>query len=98
MEAELDQQPGKQLVIVRYWGNHYPFDEWVYNQADIDGSKVIWAREMGSAGNSELIRYYGIGRCGWRSRTRFRRELRRIRLRSQSHDQRKTDCGGDAGL
>jgi hypothetical protein len=33
-------------------------DEWVYNAADIDGSKVIWAREMESANDLELIRYY----------------------------------------
>jgi hypothetical protein len=30
----------------------------VYNQSDIDHAKVIWARDMGSAGNLELIRYY----------------------------------------
>jgi hypothetical protein len=56
IEAWLDRQPGKQLVIVRYWGNHYPFDEWVYNGADIDGSKVIWARD--APNNLELVRYY----------------------------------------
>ncbi len=45
-------------MIVRYWGNHYPFDEWVYNAADIDDSQVIWARDRDPAGNPELIRYY----------------------------------------
>ena len=39
-------------------GNHDPFDEWVYNSADIDGSKVVWARDMDAADNLELIRYY----------------------------------------
>ena len=58
MEAWLEHQPGKQLVIARYWGNHEPFDEWVYNAADIDNSKVIWARDLGAAGNLELIHYY----------------------------------------
>jgi len=58
METWLEHQPGKQLVIVRYWGNHYPFDEWVYNAADIDGSNVIWARDGDPAGNGELIQYY----------------------------------------
>jgi hypothetical protein len=43
---ELQQLPGKQLVIVRYSSNHNPSDEWVYNSADIDGAKVIWAQEM----------------------------------------------------
>jgi hypothetical protein len=30
----------------------------VYNEADIDGSKVIWAQEMDAAANLELIHYY----------------------------------------
>jgi hypothetical protein len=59
IESWLEQQPGKQLVIVRYFGNHYPLDEWVYNRADIDGSKVVWAREMDAKDNLELIHYYG---------------------------------------
>ena len=54
----LSSLPGGQLVIVRYWGNHDPFDEWVYNSADIDGSKVVWARDMDAANNLELIHYY----------------------------------------
>jgi hypothetical protein len=33
-------------------------EEWVYNGAEIDGSKVIWAREMDAAANLELIHYY----------------------------------------
>jgi hypothetical protein len=49
---------GKQLAIVRYSSSHDPYDEWVYNAADIDGSKVIWAREMDSADDRDLIHYY----------------------------------------
>ena len=37
---------------------HNPLDEWVYNLADIDGSKVVWAREMDTTDNLELIHYY----------------------------------------
>jgi len=58
IEAGLERLPGRQLVIVRYSPDHYPFDEWVYNAADIDGSKVIWAREMDPANDLELIHYY----------------------------------------
>jgi hypothetical protein len=58
MEARLEQFSGKQLVIVRYSSTHNPSDEWVYNAADIDASKVIWAREMDPADNSALINYY----------------------------------------
>jgi len=32
--------------------------EWVYNGADIDDQKVVWAQDMGPAENEELIRYY----------------------------------------
>jgi hypothetical protein len=58
IEARLEQMPGRQLVIVRYPLNHNPLDEWVYNAADIDGSNVIWAREMDQSQNLELIRFY----------------------------------------
>lgn len=58
VEDSLEQKPGGQLAIVRYSPDHQPLDEWVYNDADIDRSKVIWARDMGAAENEELIRYY----------------------------------------
>jgi hypothetical protein len=58
IEAQLEQLPGGQLAIVRYGDDHNPQDEWVYNGADIDGSKVVWAREMGAADNVELVHYY----------------------------------------
>jgi hypothetical protein len=63
MLRELQSLPGDQLVIVRYKPKHNPFDEWVYNHADIDKSKVVWARDMGDQ-NSELIRYFS-GRRVW---------------------------------
>src|SRR6202041_502656 len=38
-ESQLEQRPGKHLVVVRYSPEHEPpFDEWVYNAADIDSS------------------------------------------------------------
>jgi hypothetical protein len=56
--AELGKLPGGQLAIVRYTPRHDIFGEWVYNAADIDNSKVVWAREMDSASNLELLRYF----------------------------------------
>jgi predicted membrane protein len=54
----LKQRSESQLVIVRY-GPHHDFNrEWVYNEADIDAAKVIWARDMGSSGNQELRDYF----------------------------------------
>ena len=56
--AELAAMPGKQLAIVRYVPDHLPFDDWVYNAADIDASKVVWAREMDVESNRELLRFF----------------------------------------
>jgi len=56
--SHLEGLPGRQLVIVRYSSNHDAHGEWVYNNADIDGSKVVWARDMGDSGNEELLRYF----------------------------------------
>lgn len=58
VEEQLDHLPGGQLAIVHYAPDHDPTDEWVYNSADINRSKIIWARDMGSAQNAQLIRYY----------------------------------------
>ena len=58
LEAELQQLPGKQLVIVRYAQGHNVLNEWVYNAADINNSRVIWAREMDASSNLEIIHYY----------------------------------------
>jgi hypothetical protein len=62
---ELQNLPGQHLVIVRYEPNHDPDREWVYNAADIDGAKVVWARDMGNADNQELLRYFRNRRV-WR--------------------------------
>jgi hypothetical protein len=56
--AQLNSLPGPQLVLVRYKPGHDTLIEWVYNDADIDSSKVIWARDMGEPQNDELLRYY----------------------------------------
>ena len=56
--AQLDRLPGRHLVFVRYSLAHEPGDEWVYNGADIDGSKTVWAREMSPADDEAIIRYY----------------------------------------
>jgi hypothetical protein len=58
VSRQLAQTQGKQLVFVRYWPQHIFQDEWVYNAADIDGSRVVWARDLGDSENEKLIRYY----------------------------------------
>ena len=58
IQTQLQRMPGNQLVIVRYKPEHEPFAEWVYNDADIDHSKVVWAREMDPVQNQKLIEYF----------------------------------------
>ena len=58
VKRHLESLPGGQIAIVRYSAQHNPQDEWIYNAADIDQSKVIWAREMDPANNRELFQYY----------------------------------------
>lgn len=58
IDAQLEQQPGQQLVLVRYGPHHHLHEEMVFNHADIDGSKVIWARSLGAQKDAELIRHY----------------------------------------
>jgi hypothetical protein len=54
---QLMKRQGSHLLIVRYNPDHDPNREWVYNQADIDRSRIVWARDMGTQ-NQELIRYF----------------------------------------
>lgn len=60
LEADDDQH----LVIVRYPAGHQVLHEWVYNAADIDASKVVWARSMSHEKNAELMDYFN-GRKVW---------------------------------
>ncbi|MDQ6705908.1 MAG: hypothetical protein M3Z85_08075, partial [Acidobacteriota bacterium] len=54
----LRAQGGKHLVLVRYNSKHSFHSGDVHNDADIDKSDVVWARELDSASNEKLLRYY----------------------------------------
>ena len=63
MLARLKKDEGRHLVIVRYGQKFSRFspskeEEWVYNDADIDSAKVVWAREMDAAQNRKLLEYF----------------------------------------
>jgi hypothetical protein len=55
---DLESAPGKHVVLVRYGPDHSVHEEWVFNAADIDASKVIWARDIPGEINDQLFRYY----------------------------------------
>jgi hypothetical protein len=58
VNRQLAAIPGKLLVFVRYYPQHIFQDEWVYNAADIDSARIVWARDLGEAEDEKLRRYY----------------------------------------
>lgn len=60
----LKRDGGKHLVFVDYQPGHNPDLEWVYNDADIDGADIVWAREWTPESNQKLIDYFR-GRKVW---------------------------------
>jgi hypothetical protein len=61
---QLEAGPGRHLILVRYGQNHNVDMEYVYNRAEIDSAKVIWARDMGEKNDEELLRYFST-RQSW---------------------------------
>jgi hypothetical protein len=55
---QLQNMPGKHLVIVHYSPGHSPHVDWIANRADIDASQVVWARDMGDRQNLELLDFF----------------------------------------
>jgi hypothetical protein len=58
IESKLRASAGLQLAIVRYAPEHVVSAEWVYNGADLDHAKVIWAREIPGVDIRPLLDYY----------------------------------------
>jgi hypothetical protein len=56
--ARLNKEPGKVLVFVRYGPKHNIHLEWVFNDANIDESRIVWARSLPNGKDDELLRYY----------------------------------------
>jgi hypothetical protein len=60
---EMEHRPGRHLLLLSHpasYGN-----DWTYNRADVDKSKVVWANDLGDDANEELLAYYP-DRTVWR--------------------------------
>jgi hypothetical protein len=58
VEAQLAALPGEHLVLVRYSKGHNSGEEYVYNDADIDYAKTVWAREIPGMELAPLFSYF----------------------------------------
>jgi hypothetical protein len=59
-ERPLEQERGKQLVLIRYDPvNHRNDNSWTFNMANLDTAKIVWARESRDPNeNRRLINYF----------------------------------------
>lgn len=64
VRAELLATPGDHLVIVHDRDTAYIHCDWVHNDPDIDGQRIVWARDMGPYMDLYLLKYYK-GRTIW---------------------------------
>jgi hypothetical protein len=58
IEQRLAAMPGQHLVLVRYSKDHNSGEEYVYNNADIDHAKTVWAREIPGMDLTALLTYF----------------------------------------
>ncbi|MFY9223872.1 MAG: hypothetical protein WAQ98_14475 [Blastocatellia bacterium] len=54
---ELSKEEKKSLIIVKY-RQHNIHEEWIYNEADIDKAKVVWARSLSPEKDCQLIKHF----------------------------------------
>jgi hypothetical protein len=62
--AALEKMPGNHLVFVQAKTDPHNLFQWIYNGADIDHSRIVWARDMGTEENARLAEYMA-GRQMW---------------------------------
>jgi hypothetical protein len=62
----LHRLPGKHLVFVQPKKDDLDLNlyQWIYNDADIDASDIVWARDLGPERNAQLENYFA-GRQVW---------------------------------
>ena len=55
---EMLAMPGDHLVFVKTKTDELNLFQWIYNLADIDHQRIIWARDLGEERNAQLLHYY----------------------------------------
>jgi hypothetical protein len=65
IEERLQAESGEHLVMVHYAPGHNVHEEWVYNWADLERSKVLWARGERADWNGALFAKYKEHRKIW---------------------------------
>jgi hypothetical protein len=73
---QLQSTAGKHLVVVRYSERHNVHAEWVYNRADIDGSKAVWARQIPGRSLTPLLNYFKDRQVWWLEPDQASQQLR----------------------
>ena len=58
IQDQLEKTPGQHLVIVKPKTNPANVLQWIYNDADIDASRIVWARDLGPGHNDGLLQYF----------------------------------------
>lgn len=58
VRARIEGVTGRHVVLVAYGRHHRIHQEWVYNSADIDSQRVVWAHDLGDPANQKLYAYY----------------------------------------
>ena len=64
IQNQLEGTPGKHIVFVRFHRGDFAGIFWIFNDADVANSKVIWAYDMGDEQNEEFTKMYP-GRKSW---------------------------------
>lgn len=65
LAAQFEGREGDHLILVRYSPEHNPHREWVYNLADLEHAKVLWARGERDEWTEQLLSRYAGSRFIW---------------------------------
>jgi hypothetical protein len=63
--ASIRHHPGKHLVLVNYGEPQNCHEAWIYNEANLDDAKVVWARSINPSADARLCASFGE-RTVWR--------------------------------